>query len=117
ERIQADDIQQLINRIEVSPDDAFTARFPKEMPSAVEVQLRSGDVLHARADSYQGFTNQPLDRDGAFAKFHRLASPFTGYDLARQIADVVFTLEQRPLDELTGLLAKVPLTRGKTQEA
>lgn len=113
ERIAAEDIQQLLRRIEVIPDADFTARFPAEMPSAVSVRLANGEVLSAEAAAYDGFTSQPLDRDGAYAKFHRLAAPFAGDELAGQIAAVVFTLEQRPLSELTTLLAAVARSRAE----
>lgn len=116
-RIASDDIQQLLRRTEVAPDASFTARFPAEMPSAVEVRLTNGEALHAEAADYDGFTTRPLNREGAFAKFRRMAVPFTGDDLAHQIAETVFTLDECPLGELTQLLAAVPRIRRERQAA
>lgn len=111
ERIVADDIQLLLQRTNVAAKAEFTARFPAEMPSAVTVHLHNGEQLQAQAATYDGFVSQPLDRAGVFAKFQRLAAPFAGADLTQRIADVVLSLDERPVHELTTLLAEVEQTR------
>src|SRR5699024_10468264 len=117
QRIAADDVQQLLRRTEVTPDTAFTIRFPAEMPSAVSVRLSNGETLSAEASAYDGFVTQPLDRAGALAKFNRLVVPFAGEQLAEHIADTVFTPEERPLADLITLLARVPRSRGHAAAA
>jgi 2-methylcitrate dehydratase len=111
DRIVADDVQQLLKRVSARPDAAFTARFPKEMPSRVEVEMKDGRVLSAEAASYKGFTSDPLDREGAFAKFSKLATPFTGGELRDRIVETVFDLENRKVRDLAQLLGQVHQTR------
>ena len=111
ERIVAKDVQELLKRVSARPDASFTARFPKEMPSRVEVEMKDGRVLSAEAASYKGFTTDPLNRDDAFAKFSKLAIPFTGEKLRDGIAEVVFDLENRKVRELTLLLGEVHQTQ------
>ncbi len=111
ERIAARDIQQLLTRVSAEPDDAFSARFPAEMPSAVDVELTDGTVLRAEAASYRGFTTDPLTWDDAYAKFARLAVPFTGEQLAIEIADAIKHLDRIAIAELCSLLARVPRVR------
>lgn len=111
ERITGADVQALLKKVTVTPDAGYSARFPNEMPSRVEVELSDGQVLSAEAASYRGFHSNPLDWDGALAKFSALVMPFTGAALRDRIAEVVQPLESRSIKELTALLAQVPLTR------
>lgn len=111
ERIAGADVQALLKKVTVRPDAGYSARFPNEMPSQVEVEMADGNVLSASAASYRGFHNNPLDWDGALAKFSALAMPFTGAVLCERIAEVVHQLESRSVKELTAPLAQVPLTR------
>jgi 2-methylcitrate dehydratase len=107
-RITARDIQALLRKVNVAPEAAYTARFPKEMPSRVEVELEGGQTLVAEAASYHGFVTHPLDWSAALLKFSRLTTPFAGSLLGDQVADAVLHLESIPVRQLTSLLAKVP---------
>ncbi len=107
QRIVSDDVQALLQKVSVTPDAGFSARFPREMPSKVEVELDDGSVLSASAAAYEGFTSQPLDWAGACDKFYRLVTPFTGDDLAKQVARSVHELDTHAVRDLTALLAKV----------
>ncbi|MDN5864804.1 MAG: MmgE/PrpD family protein [Gammaproteobacteria bacterium] len=111
ERIVRDDVQGLLKKVSAQPEADFSARFPREMPSSVEVELKSGQVLSATAASYQGFVSRPLDWAAAFAKFSRLAVPFAGEKLSGDIADLIHELDARRVRELTELLAQVSLSR------
>lgn len=110
-RILRADVQALLHKVSVAPDAEFSARFPQEMPSRVEVELIDGTTLSATAAAYKGFTSQPLDWAAACEKFQRLVTPFTGDALGTQIARSVHELEQHSVRALTALLASVPLQR------
>ncbi|MFB4205569.1 2-methylcitrate dehydratase [wastewater metagenome] len=110
-RIRRDDVQQLLQRVTVRPDPDYSARFPAEMPSRVDVTLRDGSVLSAETAAYRGFHTNPLEWGDAVAKFGRLVTPFTGAWLRDRIVDTLATLEQRRVGELGALLARVPGTR------
>lgn len=109
ERIVRPDVQTLLRKVAVTPEAAFSARFPAEMPAQVEVELYDGTRFCVTAASFDGFTLQPLDWAAACAKFHPLVEPFTGQPEAEQIARCVHELEARDVRELTAMLAKVPL--------
>lgn len=117
ERIAGNDVQSLLQKVEVKPDDGFSARFPREMPSAVEVEFSDGRILRAWAADYKGFTSQPLEWADAVEKFNRLAAPFAGEALAEQIVAAVHDLETRPVRELAALLARVPRQRKEAAAA
>ncbi|GAA3658313.1 MmgE/PrpD family protein [Microbacterium marinilacus] len=111
ERILAPDVQSLMSRVRIFPDDAFSDRFPAHMPAELVVTLRDGTVLTAARDSYQGFHDDPLSWEGARAKFDALTSPFADAALRDEIAGVVRDLEHRRVAELTDALARVSITR------
>ena len=110
-RIVRADVQELLQKVTVIPDAGYSARFPNEMPSRVEVELTDGTVLSAETASYKGFFTNPLDWADALAKFSRLVTPFTGDSLRDELAEVIHDLDTRPVRELTRLLARVPLRR------
>ncbi|KAB1657959.1 MmgE/PrpD family protein [Pseudoclavibacter chungangensis] len=111
ERIVADDVQELMRTVEITPDDGFSARFPDEMPAELEVTLRDGTVLRAERSTYEGFHTDPLSWEGARRKFDALTAPFTSEEQRDAIAKVVHHLEDAHVRELTALLAEVRTTR------
>lgn len=111
ERIARADVQALLRKVTIVPEPSFTARFPAEMPTQVEVTLQDGTRFCVSASSFHGFTSQPLDWNAACAKFRPLVEPFTGESAAARIAQCVHEIDTRDVRDLTALLAKVPLQR------
>ena len=111
ERIVADDVQDLMAKVEIVPDPGFSDRFPQAMPADLEVTLADGTVFHAAQDSYEGFHTDPLSWEGARAKFDLLAAPYTTAELREEIAGIVHDLDQLRVADLTSALAKVSATR------
>ncbi|WP_293696367.1 MmgE/PrpD family protein [uncultured Agrococcus sp.] len=111
QRIVADDVQQLMHKVEIAPDDDFSARFPEEMPADLEVELRNGTRLQAERSSYEGFHTNPLSWEGARAKFDALTSQFADAELRDEIAGVVQRLEYLDVARLTDALSRVRRTR------
>ncbi|HEX7370804.1 MAG TPA: MmgE/PrpD family protein, partial [Rhodanobacteraceae bacterium] len=109
ERIMRPDVQTLLRKVAISPEPAFTKRFPAEMPTQVEVELIDGTRFCVSAASFLGHTLQPLDWAAACAKFRPLVDPFAGESAAAAIAACVHDLDTHSVRELTALLAKVPL--------
>jgi 2-methylcitrate dehydratase len=106
-RIAAPDVQTLLRRVTVVPDAEMSAQFPHRMPAAVEVRLSTGEVLGAHRDDYDGFHTRPFDWTAARQKFDRLARPFATTAERRALADVIATLDERPVAHLTALLDRV----------
>ncbi|HIW92628.1 MAG TPA: MmgE/PrpD family protein [Candidatus Corynebacterium avicola] len=110
-RIVADDVQQLMRKVTIVPDDALSDRFPQEMPAVLKFTLEDGTTFTAEESAYEGFFTQPLDWAGARAKFDSLATPFADEGLRDEISEIVHTLENHSTADLTAALARVSTTR------
>jgi 2-methylcitrate dehydratase len=110
ERIQRADVQALLLRVVVHPDEEFSRRFPAEMPCRVRVTLRGGRELTAELADYPGFLTRGRTWEAAREKFERLGAPYTTLELRDRIGDTVAGLERLRVTDLTDLLAAVRLT-------
>jgi 2-methylcitrate dehydratase len=65
-RIQAPDAQALLARVEVRPDEQFTARYPRELNARVTICTKDQRVLVKEQLGYEGGLTNPMswDRDG-----------------------------------------------------
>src|SRR5580704_8632996 len=68
-RIAKPDVQGLLKKVEIRPDNRFTARYPGEVPSRVTVRLKNGDSYTHEVSAYPGFPTRPLTWDEVIAKF------------------------------------------------
>jgi 2-methylcitrate dehydratase len=107
ERIQSQDVQNLLRKIKVRPNENFSRRFPNEMPCRITLWLRDGRELAIEKRDYQGFVTHPLGWEGLVEKFERLSEPFAGASLRDEIIDAVSHLETIRVADLMKLLAKV----------
>jgi 2-methylcitrate dehydratase len=114
ERIRRTDVQQLLRRIQISPNPSYSERLPQEMPCRVRVSLRDGRTLVKEIRDYPGFFSQPVSWDAAYRKFETLTGPYTTEPLRRALADSIANLENIPVAELTTLLASVRRPNGKS---
>jgi 2-methylcitrate dehydratase len=108
-RIRSDDVQALLLRVAVRPDDGFSRRFPAEMPCRVRVTLRDGRVLTAELADYPGFLTRGRTWEAACEKLERLGARYTTPSLRDRIAAMVAELERFRVRELTSLLAAVQI--------
>jgi 2-methylcitrate dehydratase len=105
ERIAARDVQDLLRRVTITPDQTLSARFPQEMPAVLEVELDDGRVLRTARNDYHGFHTNPFDWTMARQKFDRVTRAFLTKEAADRIAEVIASLEERSVSELTACLA------------
>lgn len=112
ERITADDVQALMKKVEITPSDELSKRFPEHMPAELQVTLSDGTEFSTSKDSYSGFHDDPLSWEQAREKFDVLVTPFTGDKLRDEIAEIVHDLDNRQVSELTEALSKVSVSRG-----
>ncbi|TAM84338.1 MAG: MmgE/PrpD family protein [Candidimonas sp.] len=115
QRIDAPDVQALMRRITIVPDEALSRRFPQYMPAELEVVMADGTRRRASRQAYHGFYTDPLDWRAARAKFDELAAPFAGAALRDEIAGIVRHLEDCRTAALTAALARVSRVRGNFQ--
>ncbi len=106
-RVQAPDAQAMIARVEVRPDDRLTARFPDVLSVRITVHTKDGRVFEAEHLGYEGGLANPMSWDRVVEKFHWLSEAYADEALRDQIIETVLTLDDRPISDLTGLLAKV----------
>ncbi len=107
ERIAREDVQTLLRKVVVKPDEALSECFPDEIPCRIQVSLRDGQTLRIEKRDFEGFYTRPMPWEKAVAKFEQLTTPFTDEKLRQDIVEIVSHLETIEVQQLTGLLAKV----------
>ena len=106
-RIQEPDAQELLARVEVRPDERFTARYPKELNARITIHTKDQRILMKEQLGYEGGLTNPMSWDRTVEKFHWLSEPFATEDLRGRLIEAVQELDARPISDLTGLLAQV----------
>jgi 2-methylcitrate dehydratase len=105
ERIAREDVQSLLRRVTVQPDEELSRRFPAQLPCRIQIKLNSGQILTAEKRDYEGFYARPLSWEQAVAKFTRLAAASTDAGRRAAIVETVAALETAEIQQLTALLA------------
>ena len=104
ERIAREDVQTLLHKVTIQPDEGFSKRFPAETPCRIQITLNDGRTLAIEKQDYEGFYTHPMTWEKAAAKFERLAGPFTGTAQRAAIIEIVTHLETKAVTQLTELL-------------
>lgn len=107
DRILKEDVQSLLRRVSVTANDAYSQRFPNEMPCQIRVVLRGGKTLVKESRDYPGFVSHPMSWQAACTKFNRLAEPFAADTERKEITKAVSDLENIQVRELMRLLSTV----------
>lgn len=106
-RIARQDVQTLLRKVQVHPNDEMSELFPEAMPCRISVVLKDGHTFSTEKLDYEGFYTKPMSWDVAAEKFERLAHPFTDEELRRGIIEAVARLETLEVQQLTELLSYV----------
>ncbi len=109
ERIEADDIQALLQKVNVSPKQEYSDRFPGEVPLKLTVHLKNGEVHTIEKADYEGFHTRPMSWETIIQKFKGLAKPYTSQELREQIVEMVQDFENHSVPDLMKLLEDVKL--------
>ena len=109
DRIKADDIQSLLQKVKVSPKQEYSDRFPDEMPTKLTVHLKNGESHSIEKRDYEGFHTRPMSWETIIQKFEGLAQPYTSKELRTQIVETVQDFEQYAVADLMELLTKVKI--------
>ena len=104
ERILRDDVQNLLRKVSIQPDETLSKRFPAEMPCRIHITLKDGKILHIEKQDYEGFYTRPMSWEQTAAKFERLAAPYTDEAQRDAIAEAVAHLETKTVEQLTRLV-------------
>ncbi len=106
-RIRKDDIQSLLRKVTVRPDDEFSRIFPDALPCRVTVRLKGGKILMKEKREYEGFFTRPLSWEKAVKKFSTLCPPAMNRRLQEKIIAAVGDLEAIDTADLMKLLGKI----------
>jgi 2-methylcitrate dehydratase len=106
-RIVADDVQQLLRKIEVRESARFSERFPDEMGCRISIRLKDGRSLWIERKDYEGFHTRPIGWETAWAKFSALGGPHADEDVLRNLFEAVQQLENLRIEDLTGRIANI----------
>jgi 2-methylcitrate dehydratase len=107
ERIQHDDVQTLLRKIAVQPLEAYSQRFPDEMPCRIIVTLYNNKALIKEKQDYEGFHTNPMRWETVVQKFERLSKSYTDAPLRLKIIDTVADLDSIQIECLIKLLKKI----------
>jgi 2-methylcitrate dehydratase len=106
-RIDKPDVQALLRKVKVKPDEAFTARYPGQVPARVTVRLEGGKSYSHAVKDYPGFPTRPFSWDESVEKFDKLVAGHADKGLCREIEDAVRSLENIQVKELMKLRSQV----------
>jgi 2-methylcitrate dehydratase len=106
-RIQAPDAQALLMRVEIRPDERFSARYPHELSARVTIRTKDQRVFVKEQNGYEGGLTNPMSWERTVEKFHWLTEAFADEGLRSRLIRAVEQLDTSGLSDLTDLLARV----------
>lgn len=99
-RITSDDIQMMLNKVDVTPKQEYSDRFPDEMPTKLTVRLKSGKVHEIEKADYEGFVTRPMSWETVTNKFNGLARPYLDEESRETLISTVYSLEDYTVNDL-----------------
>ncbi len=106
-RIQAPDAQALLMRVEIRPDERFSARYPDELSARVTIRTKDQRVFVKEQNGYEGGLTNPMSWERTVEKFHWLAEALADEELRGRIIGAVERLDTSEISDLTYLLSQV----------
>lgn len=107
DRIKRDDVQSLLRKVVVTPDEELSGRFPQEHACRLRIRLRDGRVVAVDKHDYEGFHTRPMSSESGIDKFERLSEPSADAALRKEIVDAVANLDGIDTASLVALLEQV----------
>src|SRR6202789_2715969 len=72
ERLARADVQTLLKKVSVSPNQEYTAEYPAKMPAKITVRLVDGKIIEHEVQAYPGLASEPFTWEESVEKFDRL---------------------------------------------
>jgi 2-methylcitrate dehydratase len=110
-RINSDDVQQLLQKVDVQVSDEYSNRFPQEMACRIEIETNDGTIFSVEKQDYEGFTTNPASWDVLLKKYYYLTQNIDK-QLADKIATTIQHIDEIEIIELTSLLGQVRVLNG-----
>jgi 2-methylcitrate dehydratase len=107
DRIARADVQQLLKKVSVRPDNDYTDQYPARMPAKIAVRLQDGTMIEHEVQDFPGLASDPFTWQDAVDKFDRLAAGRVEETLSGEIKDAVRSLDNIQIADLMQLLVRV----------
>lgn len=105
DRIQREDVQDLLECVVIETDEELTERFERgEMPARVEIELTTEDTLSAEKETFAGHPENPMDWEQLREKFANVSSDAIGANRQEEIEGTIRNLEERDVSDLAECL-------------
>ncbi len=105
ERLAGVDVQSLLRRIVVKPNEEYTARFPAELCTTVSIMLNDGSRHRIDKSDYEGFVTRRMSWESVIAKFNGVTAAFTSERARARIVNAVHNLDKMRVRDFTAVLA------------
>src|SRR5208283_3833045 len=106
DRIFKSDVQNLLKKVSVRPNQEFTELYPQKMPAKITVRLQDGKVIEHEVQSYPGLASDPFTWEDSAEKFDRLVAGRADEGLCNEIKDAVRSIENIQARDLLKLLSR-----------
>jgi 2-methylcitrate dehydratase len=107
DRIIRPDVQGLLKKVSVRPNQEYTEQYPKKMPAKIIVRLQDGRVIEHEVQDYPGLASHPFTWEDAVQKFDTLAAGRVDEGLSGEIKDAARSVEHIQVRDLMELLGSV----------
>jgi 2-methylcitrate dehydratase len=107
DRIIKPDVQGLLKKVSVRPNQEYTDEYPEKMPAKLTVRLQNGKIIEHEVQDYPGLASRPFTWEESVEKFDRLATGHVDEGLCREIKDAVRSMENIQVKDLTNLLSSI----------
>lgn len=105
-RILSGDVQSLLQKIHVTPKQAYSDRFPDEMACRITLETYDGEIFSIEKNAYQGFKTEPAAWETLMEKYNQLTRNYNS-EVVSNIARVIKDIENHQVSELTDLLSQL----------
>jgi 2-methylcitrate dehydratase len=112
DRIVKPDVQNLLKKVSVRPNQEYTEEYPKKMPAKIVVRLQDGKIIEHEVQDYPGLASRPFTWQDVVEKFDRLVAGRIDAGLSGEIKDAVRSVENIQVRDLMKLLGTVTASQG-----
>jgi 2-methylcitrate dehydratase len=106
-RIARADVQQLLKKVSVRPNQEYTEEYPAKIPAKIMVRLQDGTVIEHEVQDYPGLASRPFTWEEEVEKFDSLVAGRADQGLFGEIKDAVRSIENIQVRDLMKLLGGV----------
>jgi 2-methylcitrate dehydratase len=114
DRITRADVQILMKKVSIRPNQDFTDEYPGKMPAKITVRFQDGKVIEHEVQDYPGLASDPFTWEDSVEKFDRLVAGRADEALTNEIKEAVQSIENIQVRDLMKLLGDVKKGRKST---